>query len=75
MREGCRLFDPRSSTDWEDDGTAERVEWVNRAYTSAPWEVQESLHPNYWGMLAERECLADALADEPRPRVVCAPVS
>jgi hypothetical protein len=50
------------TTSWRDDGAADTVEWVNRVYTGErPWQVQESLHPNYWGVLAMRACVARVL--------------
>lgn len=59
---GVGLFDPRRAKSWRADGFADSVEWVNRIYTGArPWQVQESLHPNYWGVLAARTQLADLL--------------
>ena len=61
---GVGPFDSERFQTWRDDGVADEVEWVNRVYTGArPWQVQESLHPNYWGVLAAREQLTDLLAD------------
>ncbi len=43
---------------WDSVGAVDRVEWVNRVYfTIAPHQIQESLHPGYWGTAAERQCL------------------
>lgn len=51
---------------WRSPGAAERLEWVNPLYLSiAPWQLQESLHPNYWGMLAQQACLREALLKPP----------
>jgi hypothetical protein len=48
---------------WDAPGAVDRVEWVNQVYTTvAPHQVQESLHPNYWGTAAERACLRLVLA-------------
>jgi hypothetical protein len=48
---------------WRSAGARSRLEWVNMLYIkSRPWRGQESLHPNYWGVLAERRCLRSALA-------------
>jgi hypothetical protein len=48
---------------WRSPGARGRLEWVNMLYIkSRPWRGQESLHPNYWGVLAERRCLRSALA-------------
>lgn len=52
---------PLSDTElrrWDGPAAADRVEWVNRVYyTIAPHQLQESLHPGYWGTAAERQCL------------------
>jgi hypothetical protein len=43
---------------WQSRGAAAQLEWVNMAYTKGlPWLLQESFHPNYWGMVAERSCV------------------
>jgi hypothetical protein len=48
---------------WRSPGARARLEWVNMLYIkSRPWRGRESLHPNYWGVLAERRCLRSALA-------------
>jgi lysophospholipase L1-like esterase len=48
---------------WRSPGARARLEWVNMLYIkSQPWRGRESLHPNYWGVLAERRCLRSALA-------------
>ncbi len=43
----------------------DRTEWVNQIRTvttagSSPYYIQESLHPNYWGQLANRSCVRQA---------------
>ncbi|MEU2793477.1 hypothetical protein [Streptomyces sp. NPDC007100] len=49
---------------WTAPGAADRTEWVNwvRTVTAVlpPFQVQEALHPNYWGQLALRNCLRQA---------------
>ena len=57
---GCSTLE--SSRTGATTAVADSVEWVNRIYTgSRPWQLQESLHPNYWGVVAAREALADLL--------------
>ncbi len=48
---------------WNSPGAVDRVEWINQLYTTlAPHQIQESLHPDYWGTAAERACLRLVLA-------------
>lgn len=55
---GVDTFPASGLTSWQARGAATRLEWVNRVYfTFAPWQVAESLHPNYWGMRAQQECV------------------
>ena len=46
---------------WEARGAVNKLEWVNMIYLPPlhpePWETRESLHPNYWGQLALRNCV------------------
>jgi hypothetical protein len=66
-----RLPDETTSS-WHAGGAVDAVEWVNAVYrTIAPHQVQESLHPNYWGTAAERACLRLTLAGPERPGHVC----
>jgi len=59
---GTETFDESGFSSWEDDDVADAVAWVNRVYTGdPPWQLQESLHPNYWGVQAARACIAAAL--------------
>lgn len=47
---------------WRSPGAANDLEWVNELYLKgAPWQTRESLHPNYWGTAAERNCLRQVL--------------
>jgi len=65
---GVSTFPASGLTSWRAPASAHRLEWVNRLYLSfAPWQVQESLHPNYWGMLAAQDCVR-RLVDQPRRR-------
>ena len=48
-----------SVASWTDPSAADRSEWVTEinTLTVASFYKQESLHPNYWGQLALRNCL------------------
>ncbi len=55
---GVDTFAATGLASWQSNGAASILEWVNRIYfTVAPWQLQESLHPNYWGMRAEQRCV------------------
>ena len=51
-------------TSWTQAGAVDHTEWINgiRTVTASysDYYVQESLHPNYWGELALRNCLRQA---------------
>jgi hypothetical protein len=60
---GARQLQETGLKNWGSRGAAGELEWVNKIYfTIAPWQFQESLHPDYWGMGAERECVRLFLA-------------
>lgn len=46
---------------WTDTGAADHSEWVSQirleSMLTAPYQLQESLHPNYWGEKAYQVCL------------------
>ena len=46
---------------WRSPGAADRTEWVSQIRTATtifgPYQLQEDLHPSYWGELALRNCL------------------
>ncbi len=47
---------------WRDPAAVNRLEWVSKLTTGwFPWQVQGSVHPGYFGMLAERSCVRQAL--------------
>ena len=47
---------------WRNAAAVDRLEWVSKFTASwFPWQVQESVHPGYFGMLAERSCVRQAL--------------
>jgi hypothetical protein len=57
------LLEERQLTEGRQAGAVDKVEWVTqvRINTSGtPFWQQESLHPNYWGQLALRNCLRQA---------------
>lgn len=57
---------------WKAVGVSDRVEWVNQVYpTLAPHQVQESLHPDFWGTAAERACLHLVLVGSVRSSSHC----
>ena len=53
-------------TSWRSPGASDRSEWVENIRTvsaiGSPFAIQESLHPDYWGQLALRNCLRQAYA-------------
>jgi hypothetical protein len=55
------LYEEEGLTSWRQPHAVNKTEWVNQIRTLSailsPYEVQESLHPNYWGQLALRNCL------------------
>lgn len=58
------LLEEKGLTRWTDAGAVDKTEWVNQIRTvstaTGDYYVQESLHPNYWGQLALRDCLRQA---------------
>jgi hypothetical protein len=58
------LLEERGLTSWRGAGAVDKTEWVNqiRKVTGlfGVYEIQEDLHPNYWGQLALRNCLRQA---------------
>ncbi len=53
-----------SYTSWTQPGAVDVSEWIENIRTvtaiTGPYSIQESLHPNYWGQLALRDCLRQA---------------
>jgi hypothetical protein len=57
---------------WDSPGAVDQVEWVNQIYTTvAPHQIQESLHPDYWGAAAVRACLRLVLSEFVRSSSRC----
>jgi hypothetical protein len=58
------LLEEKGLTSWTQAGAVDKSEWVNQIRTVStvfgPYQVQESLHPNYWGQLALRNCVRQA---------------
>jgi hypothetical protein len=52
---------------WRSPGAADRTEWVSQIRTTTtifgPYQLQEDLHPSYWGELALRNCVRQAWND------------
>jgi hypothetical protein len=59
------LLEERSIATWQSAGAVDNTEWANQIRTVStvvgPYQVQESLHPSYWGELALRNCLRQAV--------------
>jgi hypothetical protein len=58
------LLEEKGLTSWTQAGAVDKTEWINQIRTVStvfgPYQVQESLHPNYWGQLALRNCVRQA---------------
>lgn len=61
--DGVNQLQHTGLSSWRSPGAANALEWVNEVYTKGtPWQGQESAHPNFWGSMAERNCLQQVLA-------------
>jgi hypothetical protein len=58
------LIEERGLGSWRSAGAVDQTEWVNQIRTvstaNSNFYIQESLHPNYWGQLALRNCVRQA---------------
>lgn len=58
------LLEEVGLSSWTNPGAENVTEWVNQIRTvstiDSDYYIQESLHPNYWGQLALRDCLRQA---------------
>jgi len=58
------LLEEVGLTSWTQSGAVNETEWVNQIRTVSAlfgvYEIQEDLHPNYWGQLALRNCVRQA---------------
>jgi hypothetical protein len=61
---GVGLLEEEGLKSWKAAGAVDKTEWVNEIRTVStifgPYEIQEDIHPNYWGQLALRNCLTQA---------------
>jgi hypothetical protein len=62
----CSNSDRVVTSSWHNEGAAKTAEWFTQIRTlttkeyspsSTQYELQEGLHPDYWGQLAMRNCL------------------
>ncbi|MEO7397526.1 MAG: hypothetical protein ABIW84_03075 [Ilumatobacteraceae bacterium] len=58
------LLEEKALMSWTQPGAVDRTEWIEQIRTVStvlgPYYIQESLHPNYWGELAIRNCVRQA---------------
>ena len=58
------LLEEKGISTWQSAGAVANTEWVNQIRTvstiGSDYYIQESLHPNYWGELALRNCVRQA---------------
>ena len=58
------LLEEKGLASWTSAGAVDKTEWVDQIRTvstaTSNYYIQESLHPNYWGELAERSCVRQA---------------
>ena len=61
---GVGLLEEQGLSSWKGAGAVDKTEWINQIRTVTaifpPYEIQEDIHPNYWGELALRNCLTQA---------------
>lgn len=64
---GVGHLEEEGLSSWKEAGAVNKTEWVSMIrspyfapLTSSPYELQEDIHPNYWGQLALRDCLTKA---------------
>ncbi|MFM8484543.1 MAG: hypothetical protein ACKOBT_14500 [Actinomycetota bacterium] len=61
---GVNLMENTGLGSWTAAAAANVTEWIAQIRTlstiSGPYSVQESLHPNWWGQLATRNCVRQA---------------
>jgi hypothetical protein len=55
------LLEERGVAAWTSPGAVDKTEWVSQVRTTtvigSPYQLQEGMHPSYWGQLALRNCL------------------
>ncbi len=61
---GVGLLEEQGVANWTSPGAVDRTEWVQQVRTSStlfgPYQLQEDIHPNYWGQKALRNCIRQA---------------
>lgn len=61
---GVDLVENTGVGSWKGTGAVDKSEWINQIRTvstaGSDYYIQESIHPNYWGQLALRDCLRQA---------------
>ncbi len=61
---GVGLLEEEGLSSWKGANAVDKTEWVNQVRTVTTlfgeYELQEDIHPNYWGQLALRNCLTQA---------------
>jgi hypothetical protein len=67
---GVGLLEEEGLPSWRSPEAVDKTEWINQIHAvtyRTPFEIQEDLHPNYWGQLALRNCLTQVYnAGSPR---------
>jgi hypothetical protein len=65
------LLEEQGVPSWTAPGAADKTEWVSQIRTATtifgPYQLQEDLHPSYWGQKALRNCVRQAY-DHGAPR-------
>jgi hypothetical protein len=55
------LLEEEGLANWTSRGAVDKTEWVSQIRTTTtlypPYQLQEDLHPSYWGQLGLRSCL------------------
>jgi hypothetical protein len=57
------LLEEKGLSSWTNTGAVDKTEWINTIRTATAtgnYYIQESLHPNYWGEKALRNCVRQA---------------
>jgi hypothetical protein len=58
------LLEEKGVASWTSAGAADKTEWVSQIRTTTtlfgPYQLQEDLHPSYWGQKALRNCVRQA---------------
>ena len=58
------LLEEMNVSTWQSRGASDKTEWVSQIRTtstiSGPYQLQEGLHPSYWGEKALRNCVRKA---------------